>query len=65
MTKDVKMPHEGHEMHLCFLHNIGTLRENPEEYTKLVKNAKYICIGCGRVAASEKNLCAPRALDTK
>ena len=63
MKKDEKMPHEGHDLHLCFLQNSGLLKEHPEEYAKLVKGAKYICIGCGRAAASEKNLCAPKALD--
>jgi hypothetical protein len=62
MTKDVKMPHEGHDLHLCLLHNIGLLREQPEEYSKLVKDAKYMCMVCGRVAISEQNLCAPKAL---
>lgn len=62
--EDVKMPHEGHGQHLCYLHNIGLLAENLEEYKKLVKNAKYICMGCGRAAASDKNLCAPKELDS-
>ena len=63
MTKDVKMPHEGHAEHLCYLRNLGMLAEQPEEYTKLVNNAKSTSISCGRAAASEKNLCAPKALD--
>jgi hypothetical protein len=62
MTKDVKMPHKGHDLHLCLLHNIGLLRAHPEEYSKLVKDAKYMCKVCGRVAISEQNLCAPKAL---
>jgi hypothetical protein len=57
-------PHQEHEAHLCHLHNISRLlQEQPEEYKKLVRNPKYICIGCGRVAASEENLCAPRSLE--
>ena len=63
MANDVKMPHEGHALHLCFLHNVGLLAEQPEEYIKLVKNANYVCMKCGRAAASEKNLCAPKALE--
>ena len=56
-------PHENHEQHLCHLHNIcRLLTENPSEYKRLVQNAKYICIGCGRVAADKENLCAPRPL---
>ena len=57
-------PHEGHEQHLCHLHNIERLlTEDPETYKQLVRNPKYICIGCGRVADREENLCAPRPLD--
>ena len=64
MTNDVK-PHGEHEQHLCHLHNIQRLLiENPEEYKKLVRNPEYICIGCGRVAASSENLCAPRSLNS-
>jgi hypothetical protein len=64
MIKGVK-PHQEHEQHLCHLHNISRLlTENPEEYKKLVRNARYICLGCGRVAASNDNLCAPRPLDS-
>jgi hypothetical protein len=62
--KDIEMPHEGHEQHLCHLLSMRILDANSEEYKKLVRNAKYICIGCGRTAASEKNLCAPRELDS-
>jgi hypothetical protein len=64
MIKGVK-PHQEHEQHLCHLHNISRLlTEHPEEYKKLVRNARYICIGCGRAAASGENLCAPRPLDS-
>ena len=59
---DVKMPHPGHEEHLCYLQNIGFLIKNWDEYKKLIQNPKYICKACGRVAASDKNLCAPEEL---
>lgn len=62
--EDVKMPHEGHEEHLCYAHSMGMLTENPEEYKRLVKDAKYFCMGCGRAAASDKNLCVPAPLDS-
>ena len=62
--KELKMPHEGHEHHLCHLVNLRILEANAEEYKTLVRSAKYICIGCGRAAASEQNLCAPRPLDS-
>jgi len=56
------MPHVGHDKHLCYLNNIGFQVSNPKEYKELVKNAKYLCKICGRVAISEKNLCKPVAL---
>ena len=56
-------PHGEHEQHLCHLHQIHQLlTENPEAYKALVREAKYVCLGCGRAAASEDNLCAPRPL---
>jgi hypothetical protein len=58
----VEMPHPGHEDHLCHLHNIGFIADNFEEYKKIIENAQYICKGCGRVADSEKRLCAPEKL---
>ena len=56
------MPHAGHNKHLCYLNNLGYQISNPREYKALVKNAKFICKICGRVAASDKNLCKPVAL---
>ena len=60
--EEIKMPHSGHERHLCFLHNVGYLKSNLEDYKKLVKDGKFVCKGCGRVAADEKLLCAPEKL---
>ncbi len=59
---DFHMPHSGHERHLCFMHNIGTVKDKLEEYKKLVKDGKYVCKVCGRAAADEKHLCAPEKL---
>jgi len=56
------MPHPAHEEHLCLLQNVGYLKSNLDDYKKLVKDAKFVCKGCGRTAASEKNLCAPEKL---
>jgi len=32
---EVKMPHPGHEKHLCYLQNLGYLKSNLEDYKKL------------------------------
>jgi hypothetical protein len=59
---EIKMPHPAHEEHLCLLQNVGYLASNLEEYKKLVREGRYVCKNCGRVAAHEKNLCAPEKL---
>jgi hypothetical protein len=54
-----EMPHAGHDKHLCYLNNLGFQISNPKEYKELVKDGQYMCKVCGRVAASDKNLCKP------
>ncbi len=54
------MPHEGHDKHLCALHEDGLLKDNFKEWIKLVSNGQYVCGGCGRVANSSENLCDPQ-----
>jgi hypothetical protein len=57
-----KMPHPNHENHLCYLENIGYLQEFPEAFKQLVRNGKYMCKVCGRVAADKGSLCVPDRL---
>ena len=59
---NVGMPHAGHDKHLCYLHNMGFVNSNLEDYKKLVKGGKYVCKACGRVAEVDKNLCMPEEL---
>jgi hypothetical protein len=54
-----KMPHHGHEKHLCYLNNLEFQKSFAEEYKELVKNPKFYCENCGRAAVNEKNLCKP------
>ncbi len=61
--KDITMPEEGHQFHLCYLQNVGFVKNKLEQYKKLVKDAKFVCTQCGRTAASDKNLCGPRKID--
>jgi hypothetical protein len=57
--KKSEMPHTGHEQHLCYLANIGFPQNNTGEYKELVKEARYLCKACGRVAVNAENLCKP------
>jgi hypothetical protein len=56
------MPHSKHEQHLCFLQNVGYVENNLEEYKRLVRNPKFVCKNCGRVAENSVNLCEPEKL---
>jgi hypothetical protein len=59
---ELQTPHQGHEAHLCVAHNVGWVKSNLEEYKKLVRNGKFVCKECGRVAAEAKSLCEPEPL---
>jgi len=54
----LKVPHEGHERHLCEL----VKNMSQEEYKSLIRNAQYFCQHCGRAAANSKNLCFPEKI---
>jgi hypothetical protein len=47
---------------LCELVEEGLLRNQPQDYKKLVKKPKYICRRCGRVAHKKRNLCRPEKI---
>ncbi|MFC1676271.1 hypothetical protein ACFL3G_04305 [Planctomycetota bacterium] len=57
-----KMPHDLHEIHLCYLANLGYQAQETEEFRSLVRNPKYICKHCGRAAGDKHNLCVPDKL---
>jgi len=57
-----KMPHPGHGKHLCYLNNLGFQISNPKAYKSLVKNGKFLCKVCGRVAGRQGSLCKPAKL---
>ena len=56
---EAKMPHPGHDKHLCYLNNLGYQISDPELYKSLVREGEFYCQNCGRVAGDEKNLCKP------
>jgi len=48
-----------HTLHICELAS----QDEFNQIKQLAQNPCYMCINCGRVADSEKNLCNPLALD--
>lgn len=44
-----------HQGHICVLASNGEF----EKIREMVKNPKWICFNCGRVASSKENLCNP------
>jgi hypothetical protein len=46
-----------HSNHICQL--IVDNNQNLDKIKGLVKNPKFICFNCARVAESEDNLCSP------
>jgi len=49
--------HLGHGEHLC--HLVEDMGISIDQYKKLIKNPKFLCKKCGRVAARAENLCEP------
>ena len=49
---------KGHEGHLCVLASESRF----EDIKAVVKNPRFICFNCGRVADAERNLCNPMPL---
>lgn len=52
-------PHPGHSKHLCAMVEANGLTDKMKP---LIKNAKYVCVCCGRAAAKAENLCSPELL---
>lgn len=52
-------PHTGHENHLCEMIKKGATYD---EYYNLIRDAKFICRQCGRVARKAENLCDPTSI---
>ena len=49
------------EKHLCKLKD--QIKEDFEQYRQLVKDARFVCMKCGRAARDERHLCKPVALE--
>ncbi len=50
---------------LCDLESNGFIKSNFKKYKKLVRDGKYVCEACGRVAQKKKNLCEAKRLYSK
>lgn len=50
---------------LCKLADKKFIKENFNEYVRMVAPPGYICRKCGRAAASEENLCKPEKIKVK
>lgn len=50
---------------ICKLVKDDYLDDNLKEYIKLVKDAKFVCKKCGRVAKKEDMLCSPKKMKDK
>ena len=57
-----KSKNELKEMHLCYIVSQGFHLSDSKEYKELVKNPRFKCQHCGRVAHKEENLCKPTEL---
>lgn len=53
---------ESHGEHLCYIVSQGFHLSDAEEYNAIVKDPKFKCRHCGRIAHSENNLCEPVGL---
>jgi hypothetical protein len=51
--------HEAHENHLCSIIASGA---TINQYKQLVKDGKFMCRQCGRIAVRAENLCDPMIL---
>jgi hypothetical protein len=59
---EIDKPHKGHGKHLCVANVMNYIQTNLEDYKELVRDGKYVCRQCGRVAKSADSLCEPEPL---
>lgn len=59
MTDRSKVCKGNHQGHLCVL----VSEDRMDDVKALVKDSKFICFNCGRVAGSPSSVCNPMPLD--
>ncbi len=47
---------------LCELEKQGIIKKEFKAYKTLVRDGKFVCANCGRVAGRKKNLCEAKRL---
>lgn len=47
---------------MCKLASDKLQKDDPKKFKSLVKDAKFYCQGCGRVAVKSSHLCKPEKL---
>lgn len=47
---------------LCKFVKKNKIKDNLDEYLRLVSDPKYICLKCGRTSKDKKNLCDPKKI---
>lgn len=59
---EFQSPYSGHGKHLCVAQAVKYLETNLEDYKNMVRDGKFVCKNCGRVANKAEYLCNPDAL---
>ena len=62
VTYNTECQSASHTQHLYYMVSQGFHLSDKEDYEALVKDPKFKCEHCGRVANSDKSLCKPLAL---
>jgi hypothetical protein len=62
VQRNTECKSESHGQHLCYFVSQGIHLTEPQNYEAMVRDPKYKCKHCGRVAKNDGNLCGPVSL---
>ena len=54
-----------HSQHLCYIYCHRLHDKDAEQFEEMLKDAKYLCLGCDRMAKNKENLCEPVKIPEK